>query len=78
MAFIGGDSGDIKFILTEFGQKILAEKGLEKQIRYCTFWDPDVNYLVNVIPNVVSDVSGNNNSIVPNSITNLRYSLKIQ
>jgi hypothetical protein len=78
MAFIGGDSDKIKFILTEFGQKTLAEKGLEKHIRFCTFGDTDINYLVNIVPNVMSDISGNNNSIVPNSITNLRYILKIQ
>lgn len=69
MAFAGGDTDNLKFILTQLGQKTLAKKGLEKEILYYTLWDGEVNYLVNTIPNLMMDISGSKNSVVPNSIT---------
>jgi hypothetical protein len=69
MAFAGGDTDKLKFVLTQLGQKTLATKGLEKQIFYYTLYDQEVNYMVNVIPNLMVDISGSKNSIVPDSIT---------
>jgi hypothetical protein len=69
MAFAGGDTDKLKFVLTQLGQKTLATKGLEKQILYYTLYDQEVNYMVNVIPNLMVDISGSKNSVVPDSIT---------
>jgi len=69
MAFLGGDSEKVKIVLTKFGQETLANKGLEKQIRYYTLYDPEVNYQVNVPPSLMMDISGNKKTIIPNSIT---------
>lgn len=69
MAFAGGDTDKLKFVLTQLGQKTLATKGLEKQIVYYTLYDQEVNYMVNVIPNLMVDISGSKNSVVPDSIT---------
>lgn len=69
MAFIGGNTGNLKFILTELGQKTLATKGLEKEIVYYNLYDQEVNYMVNAYPNLMVDISGSKETIVPNSIT---------
>jgi hypothetical protein len=69
MAFIGGNTDSLKFILTELGQKTLATKGLEKEIVYYNLYDQEVNYMVNAYPNLMVDISGSKETIVPNSIT---------
>ena len=68
MAFIGGDSDQLKFVLTQLGQKTLAHKGLEKQIFYYSLYDQEVNYQVDVYPNLVVDISGTKKNLVPDSI----------
>lgn len=68
MAFVGGDTDSLKFVLTQLGQKTLAKKGLEKEIFYYTLWDDEVNYLVNAHPNLMVDVSGSKKSIISDSI----------
>jgi len=68
MAFVGNDTDELKFILTQLGQKTLAKKGLKNEIIFYTLWDDEINYLVNAFPNLVVDISGSNKSVVPDSI----------
>jgi len=68
MSFVGGDTDNLKFVLTQLGQKTLAKKGLKNEIFYYTLWDDEVNYLVNAYPNLMVDITGSNNTIVPDSI----------
>lgn len=69
MSFVGGDDTDkLKFVLTQLGQKTLAKKGLKNEIFYYTLWDDEVNYLVNAYPNLMVDITGSNNTIIPDSI----------
>ena len=75
MSFIGGDSDKLKFVLTQLGQKTLAQKGLIKEIFYYDMYDQEVNYQVDAFPLLMADISGSKNTIVPNSI-NFRDNLK--
>ena len=74
MAFIGGDTDSLKFVLTQFGQKILATQGLEKKIFYYTLYDQEVNYRIDAFPSLVVDITGSKQTIVPDTI-NFRNSL---
>jgi hypothetical protein len=74
MAFIGGDEDKIKFTLTKLGVETLMKKGLVDSIRFYQVQDQDVNYLINVPPNLVADINGSKKTIVPNSII-FRYNL---
>lgn len=68
MSFLGGNTDNMKFSLTTFGEKVLATKGLEKEIFYYTLYDDEVNYKLDAQPNLVKDINGSKKTIVPNSI----------
>jgi len=74
MAFIGGNTENLKFILTQFGQKTLATQGLEKKIFYYRLYDQEVNYQVDAYPLLMTDIIGSKKTIIPDSI-NFRNSL---
>ena len=63
MSFIGGDKDAIKFVLTPYGKKTLAEKGLANSKMYYTLFDDEVIYTVNVFPTLISDINGVENKI---------------
>lgn len=66
--------GDLKIELTPYGQKSLLQKGAIIEM-YFELFDDDVNYQVNVYPNLISDISGKQNKL-PNDNVNTRYKLK--
>ena len=68
MAFLGGNTDNIKFSLTELGEKTLATKGLEREIFYYTLYDDGVNYKLDAYPHLVLDINGSKKTIIPNSI----------
>ena len=68
MAFLGGNTSQLKVTLTPLGLKVLAEKGLENEIRYYNLFDEGVNYQVNVFPNLLTDVCGTKNVTLINGI----------
>jgi hypothetical protein len=68
MAFIGGDTEELRFVLTQLGQKTLGRKGLEKEIFYYSLYDQEVNYQVNAYPYLVVDLGGTKKNLVPDSI----------
>jgi len=74
MAFIGGDTDKIKFTLTQFGVETLMKKGLVKSIIFYQVQDQDVNYLTDTPPNLMADINGSKQTIVPNSVK-FRYNL---
>jgi hypothetical protein len=68
MAFIGGNKDKLRFVLTELGQKTLAQKGLEKSIIYYNLYDQEVNYEIDAYPYLVVDLNGSKKTVVPDSI----------
>jgi hypothetical protein len=75
MSFIGGDTDSLKFVLTNKGKQILIEKGWENLNIYYTFFDDDVNYIINSYPNLISDINGVENKVLDDN-TKYRYNLK--
>jgi hypothetical protein len=68
MAFLGGNTDNMKFALTKLGEKTLTTKGLEKQIFYYTLYDDGINYQLDAFPYLVLDINGSKKTIVPDSI----------
>ena len=69
MPLIGEDTAKLRFLLTQRGQKTLAEKGLLNEIKYYSLYDPGINYQVDAFPNLISNVCGSNKNITSDSIT---------
>lgn len=66
--------GDIRVELTPHGQKSLLQNGALVEM-YFELFDDDVNYQVNVYPNLIANISGDQNKL-PNDNVNTRYKLK--
>lgn len=65
--------GDFKIKLTPYGQKSLLQRGAFIEM-YFELFDDDVNYQVNVYPNLIPDISGKQSKL-PNDNINTRYKL---
>jgi hypothetical protein len=68
MAFLGGNTDSLRISLTEYGYKVLSEKGLVNEIIYYSFYDPNVNYDININNTLMSDINGIKKNIVPDNI----------
>lgn len=66
--------GNFRFELTPYGQKVLIQSGLIKENMYFEVFDDDVNYQVNVVPNLIADISGVETKS-PDNERNNRYKL---
>ena len=69
MSLIGGDTAKLRFLLTQRGQKTLAEKGLLNEIKYYSLYDPGINYQIDAFPNLINNVCGSNKNITSERIT---------
>lgn len=66
--------GNIRLELTPYGQKILLQKGALIEM-YFELYDDDVNYQVNVYPNLIANISGEQTKL-PSDNQNMRYKLR--
>ena len=66
--------GNIRLELTPYGQKSLLQKGALIEM-YFELFDDDVNYQVNVYPNLIANISGEQTKL-PSDNQTMRYKLR--